>query len=312
MQRRGDKVKITVIGGVNVDITGRSIRPLKMADSNPAKVYLSAGGVGRNIAENLFRLGTDVLFMGAVGDDHFAEVLRGFFARAGMDGTGLITRKGMNTGLYLDLLEPSGDLFTAISDMDALESLGPADAALFAPRIVEADMAIFDANLKTEPLEALAETAGETPLMADSVSVAKAARLIPVLGRLAVLKTNRAEAEVLAGFPLDSDAALEEACAVFRARGIREVHITLGARGSCFAGSGGFGFQPALPGGKLSVNGAGDAFAAGTAYRYCRGGAAAENARFGAACAAITLESAEAVSAALSGEAAAARGGLDW
>lgn len=306
-------MKITVIGGVNVDITGRSVRPLKMADSNPAKVYLSAGGVGRNIAEDLFRLGADVLFMGAVGDDHFAEVLRGFFVRAGMDGTGLITRKGMNTGLYLDLLEPSGDLFTAISDMDAIESLGPADAALFAPRIAGADLAILDANLKTETLEALAETAwqGETPLMADSVSVAKAARLIPILGSLAVLKTNRAEAEVLAGFPLDADAALEEACAVLRAKGIREVHITLGARGSCFAGPGGFGFQPALPGGKLSVNGAGDAFAAGTAYQYCRGGAAVENARFGAACAAITLESAEAVSAGLSGEAAAARCGLD-
>jgi pseudouridine kinase len=283
-----------------------------MADSNPAKVYLSAGGVGRNIAENLFRLGAEVLFIGAVGDDHFAEVLRGFFARIGMDGGGLVTRKGMSTGLYLDILEPSGDLFTAISDMEALESLSPADAALFAPRIARADLAILDANLKAETLEALVETARqeETPLMADSVSAAKAARLLPALGHITVLKTNRSEAEVLAGFPLDSDAALEEACTVLRARGIGEVHITLGARGSCFAGSGGFGFQPALPGGKLSVNGAGDAFAAGAAYSYCRGGAAGENARFGAACAAITMESAAAVSEALSGEAATARCGL--
>ena len=39
-----------VVGGVNVDIGGRSFAPLVAQDSNPGTVRLSLGGVGRNIA----------------------------------------------------------------------------------------------------------------------------------------------------------------------------------------------------------------------------------------------------------------------
>ena len=49
-----------VVGGVNVDIGGRSFAPLVEADSNPGAVTVSLGGVGRNIAHNLALLGTDV------------------------------------------------------------------------------------------------------------------------------------------------------------------------------------------------------------------------------------------------------------
>jgi pseudouridine kinase len=295
-------MKITVIGGANVDITGRSLRSFRMADSNPARVHLSAGGVGRNIAENLFRLGTKVIFVSAVGDDRFAEVLRGFFAETGMDASHLITRRGLGTGLYLDLLEPEGDLLVAINDMEAIESLFPADAAALAPLLSGSNLAVVDANLRPDTLETLAEIArnADIPLMADAVSVSKVERLKPIVKKLALLKANRAEAAALAGFPLDSDAALRKGCAALLASGLREIHITLGAEGSCAASSAGIVFQRILPGKKINVNGAGDAFAAGAAYRYCLGGSAAENGLFGAACAAITLESNDAVSCALS------------
>ena len=49
-----------VIGGVNIDIGGHSFQPLIPADSNPGKISVSLGGVGRNIAHNLSLLGTDV------------------------------------------------------------------------------------------------------------------------------------------------------------------------------------------------------------------------------------------------------------
>ena len=51
-----------VVGGVNMDIGGRSFAPLVAKDSNPGKVRMSLGGVGRNIAHNLSLLGVDVRF----------------------------------------------------------------------------------------------------------------------------------------------------------------------------------------------------------------------------------------------------------
>ena len=47
---------IVGIGAANVDIHGRSNRPLNMKDSNPGRMHVSCGGVTRNILENISRL----------------------------------------------------------------------------------------------------------------------------------------------------------------------------------------------------------------------------------------------------------------
>ena len=44
---------VYVIGAVNMDMSGTPAGPLRPGDSNPGRVMLSPGGVGRNIAENL-------------------------------------------------------------------------------------------------------------------------------------------------------------------------------------------------------------------------------------------------------------------
>ncbi len=54
-----DTAFVTVVGGANIDIHGRSEKVLRPNDANPGTVHVSAGGVGRNIAENLVRLGID-------------------------------------------------------------------------------------------------------------------------------------------------------------------------------------------------------------------------------------------------------------
>ncbi|MDR1252198.1 MAG: PfkB family carbohydrate kinase, partial [Treponema sp.] len=266
-------MKTTVIGGANVDITGMSAVPLQERDSNPAKVHLSGGGVARNIACNLARLGMEVTFVSGIGDDGFGKLLRESLAESGLDDSALIVRQGLTTGLYLVLLEPTGEMFIAVNDMTAVESLRPADMEALGETIAVSDLVVVDANLRVETLKALARTAVSrgVPLMADAVSVSKAGRLLPLLPNLALLKANRAEAAALAGFPLDTDEALEEGCRILLGKGIGQVYITLGEQGSCCASGpdGGFFKQPRLAAKIVNVNGAGDAFAAGAAYRFC-------------------------------------------
>ena len=76
-----------VVGGVNIDIGGRSYAPLVEADSNPGRISLSLGGVGRNISHNLSLLGTDVRMLTAIGDDLHGEQAAASFAQLGIDGT---------------------------------------------------------------------------------------------------------------------------------------------------------------------------------------------------------------------------------
>ena len=69
---------VTVIGGINVDVKGYPENELLPGTSNPGRVHISPGGVGRNIAHNLALLGVPVYLLSAVGDDGFGrEALSG-------------------------------------------------------------------------------------------------------------------------------------------------------------------------------------------------------------------------------------------
>ena len=60
--------RVYVIGGANIDIQGYSHKPLMFQDSNVGSVSYSYGGVARNIAENLARVGVKTEFISILGD----------------------------------------------------------------------------------------------------------------------------------------------------------------------------------------------------------------------------------------------------
>ena len=64
---------IVIIGGINIDIEGYPYRQLKYQDSNPGKILIAYGGVGRNIAENAARMGADVAMVSAIGSDEIGK-----------------------------------------------------------------------------------------------------------------------------------------------------------------------------------------------------------------------------------------------
>ena len=60
---------ILVLGASIVDIIGFSKREFKAKDSIPGSIKISLGGVCRNIAENLARVGINTEFISILGDD---------------------------------------------------------------------------------------------------------------------------------------------------------------------------------------------------------------------------------------------------
>jgi pseudouridine kinase len=67
--------KVVGVGAANVDVHGRSRRPIVMRDSNPGYMATSVGGVTRNILENLARQGMPVALLSAVGTTSTAKRL---------------------------------------------------------------------------------------------------------------------------------------------------------------------------------------------------------------------------------------------
>ena len=81
---------IACIGAANLDRKLRSLATLTMGTSNPARQDESFGGVARNIAENLARLGAPVSLTTAIGDDSSGRALLAHAEAAGIDTRGTL------------------------------------------------------------------------------------------------------------------------------------------------------------------------------------------------------------------------------
>ena len=136
-----------VVGGVNMDIGGRSAAPLVGADSNPGKVRMSLGGVGRNIAHNMALLGVDVRLLTAFGDDLYAQKIAASCGELGIDISQALQVPGESTSTYLFLSGPDGDMALAVSDMDIYDHVTPAYLQSRRALLDNAQVVVVDTNI---------------------------------------------------------------------------------------------------------------------------------------------------------------------
>ena len=256
---------VTVIGGANVDIGGRSAAALALRDSNPGYVRQRYGGVGRNIAHNLCLLGERVRLITAIGGDLYGAGLRESCLRLGMDLSHALLLPDERSSCYLYVTDGSGDMLVGISDMEITRRLTPEALAGALDAINASDAVVVDANLEAETLVWIAEHCA-APLYADPVSAVKAKRLRPLLGRLRALKPNALEAAALTG-ETEPEAALD----ALTGRGVERVFLSLGSRGILAAEGATRLALPCEPLPIVNTTGAGDAALAALVWADLRG-----------------------------------------
>lgn len=295
---------ILCIGGSAVDRKFRLAGPPRAATSNPGRGVASFGGVARNVAENLARLGRRTALISAVGDDADGAALIGHLAALGAETEGVIRRAGAGTAQYVAILAPDGSLAMAVADMAVLdESYGELAAAL-EPRLTEGAWVFADCNAPAPALERLVGLARlrGARLTLDAISEAKARRLPADLTGVACLFLNLDEARSLLGEP---DGAAADLAAALLARGAASVVLTLGAGGALACDAGGAAHVPAEPARAADVTGAGDSMIAGVLHALSIGFDLRSAVRLGAHLAARTVATAATVDPALSPELAA-------
>lgn len=286
---------VLVLGGANMDITATTDAPPAMGDSNPGGIRSAPGGVARNVAENLARLGHDTRLLSAVGDDATGRSLLEATQKAGVDVRGCWVFTGEATSTYVSLHGPAGDLAVAVNDMRILERITPEQLAPHAERVRHAAALVVDCNVTDAALAWLFANRGATPVLVDAVSAFKCPRIRPWLAQVHMLKVNRQEAHALCGFPLDSDADIERAVQWLHAQGVRQVVLSLGARGAYWSEqNAGHGWHGVLPGDVVNVSGAGDALMAGLVHGFVHHQTLAESIPFALGCAALTVASEQA------------------
>ena len=297
-------MRAAVCGAINADWIGTPSGVFHPGDSNPGKVSMRMGGVGRNIAEALLRLGCQVQMVCGLGEEGTSGLIRHRAEALGIDMSLSRVIPGCVCGTYLCINDDQGNVAAAIADMDICDHMTP---DFFAPVITELnqnDFVVLDANLPAETLAYLAREV-TVSLCADPVSAEKAPRLKEALHRLTLLKPNAPEAEALTGIPIQKEADEEEAAAALVRAGVKHVFLSLGERGVLYANKEGFQRLSCMPGVVRNTNGCGDVFMASAARALLREGRmdGFAAARYGLAAAAINAESMEAVSPELSPEA---------
>ena len=289
-----------VLGGANVDIIGLPNNKLIARDSNPGRIEMTMGGVGRNIAENLVHLGTPTKLLTAIGDDVYGRKMLEHSGRIGLDMKDCLVLHEQPTSTYLAILDENGDMVAAVNQMDIIDSLG-IDYIQSKKTILEnARVTVIDTNVREDVIRYVLDNVKNTDFFLDTVSTRKAMKVKDRIGAFHTIKPNRIEAELLSGVTIRTTEDMRRAAEVFLEKGVRRVFITLGTEGVYYHDGTTSRHIPNPPVEVVNATGAGDAFVAGLVYGHMHGYDADRSARYAMATAILTLESKDTINPNLS------------
>jgi len=283
---------VVCIGGAAIDRTYRAQAPLVAGTSNPVlAASRSFGGVARNVAETLVRLGSATGLVSAVGDDAAGRALTRHAEELGIAAR-LRVVPGHRTAEYVAVLQPTGDLGFGLADMAAFSSLDEPPIEDVWPFLAKAQWVFADCNLAPAALRRLTDGNGERRslrLAVDAVSTAKARRLAGTLAGVDRLFANADEARAIAG---DVPASRSDLARAVLELGAGALVMTLGAEGALLAEPGRAARTlPAVRARVEDVTGAGDALIAGTVWGLLQGAGLEDALVGGLVAAALTVES---------------------
>lgn len=289
---------ILVIGAASVDVKGRANKPLQLGTSVPGGITVSVGGVGRNVAENLVRLGQPTVLLSAVGRDPFGEQILERTASAGVDVSKVIISPEYHSAGYLAILDERGNKTFAVDEMTTILRL-VTPAYVYAHRALfrGAAMVVVDANLSPQALSSTIRLAKgyDVPVAVDPTSATLALRLRKHLPSLAMFTPNVAEAEVLCGHEIHGRTEAMATAQELVGAGVGIAVITLAEEGLCYASSRESGYIPAIRCEVVDYTGAGDALTAAIVYGLVNQFPIGEALRLGVSAATLTLKCADTV-----------------
>jgi len=292
-----DTASVVVVGGAAMDTKGHALEPLQSGTSIPGYVRVSVGGVGRNIAENLARLGLKTTLLSAVGDDEAGRHLLTLARKSGVNVDYVLVSRDHPSAAYLAVLDGEGSLSVSVADMSIMEMVTP--RYLYDRRrwLRRASMVVVDANLSPKSLASLLRQTRKhgVRVCADPTSASLAPRLCPHLSDLYMITPNALEAEALCGHPArDRDEAIVVAKRLV-SLGVEIAVITLADQGLVYATPSESGHIPAIKCEIVDLTGAGDALTAAIIFGLLNDFPVDEAVRLGVSAATLTLQCRETV-----------------
>ena len=212
-----------LIGGSNVDYIATSRDKLQKRVSNIGEVSISFGGVMRNIAENLARLGNKIDFITAIGEDANGKEMRNELIKLGIN---VITPKtDYPSGSYVAINDANHDMVDAICDNRIIIDLNTEFLKSQHDLIASHEYVIMDANISEEAINYLFNTYPSKKFIVEAISPSKVLKFKNYLDKLFLIKCNIHEARMLMGIDLME----KDLVSGLLARGVKNVVVSHGA-----------------------------------------------------------------------------------
>ncbi|KAL5562616.1 hypothetical protein UlMin_032363 [Ulmus minor] len=253
-----------IIGGMVLDIHATPSIPANPRTTNPGKVNYALGGVARNVAECMSKLGTKPLMVSALGLDMAGNLLLENWRSAGLSVEGILRKQEIETPVVSNIFDVHGELAAGVASVEAIEKfLTPEWIRKFKYNVDSAPVLMVDANLNLPALEASCQMAAvsKIPVWFEPVSVAKSRRIVSIANYVSFASPNEDEliamanalsgAEVFSYSPVESDNSrnkfsvackfqmLKPAIWMLLEKGIKIVLVTLGRDGVFLCSKGG-------------------------------------------------------------------------
>ena len=292
---------ILVIGAAGIDTTGQALTSLVPGSSIPGIITSTSGGVARNVAENLARLGEEVIFLSALGNDSPGQRIQNRLIEAQVDISHFVTSETGHTAAYIALFNQQKTPIYSIDDMSILDEITPQLIYQKRGLIKDARMIMIDSNLSEETLASLFKQVENhnIPVVADPTSTSLAYRLKPYFSQLYMVTPNANEAELLTEQEIHTRQDAVKAAQKLVGMGVDIALITLAELGVIYATSEVTGHIPALTTKIVNITGAADALTGAVMFGLLNDIDIDESVRLGASAAALTLQTDESVIKAL-------------
>ncbi len=280
--------RLVVLGSTNADLTFRVGRLPRPGETVPGHaLHHGHGGKGANQAVMAARLGAEVIFLSAVGDDDFGRQALANLRDHGIDTT-FVRTSPQPTGTAAILVDDAAaNLIVVVPGANA--AVSPEDVHAARAVIESADAVVAQLETPADATRAafaLARANGVRTILNPAPVIHEAAYLLP-LADLCV--PNETELEELTGLPVRGDAECHAAAEALLARGPAAVLVTLGANGSLYRGGSAQERVPACAVGAVDPTAAGDAYIGSLAVSLASGLPLSEAMRRASAAAALTV-----------------------
>lgn len=279
---------VAVMGSINLDVKVLVEQYPNYAETSSAKsIEMLPGGKGSNQAVAIAKLGGNVAFVGAVGDDSAGKQMIDNLEKQNVDTTNIYKSTEEGTGTFVIMLDDKGEN-TMVGTLGANNTLKKEEVETVIESI-DVPVLLLQMETSKESIDGALSKAKEKGMFIILDPAPANGYFEEALSYADCVTPNQQETEKITGVKVTNKEEALEAAKIISEKGAKSVIIKMGSNGNLIYKEGQTTFVEAHKVKAVDTVGAGDTFAGALALHYSKNENLVEAVKFANAAAAVKV-----------------------